>query len=194
MNKLFFPDCFRLISLGFAMTAGLMLSGCATVQSTSQISQTQTQNWALQGKIGMKTPEQTGSASLYWQQQGDFYHIRLFGPLGIGAVELNGKSDQVTYRDNQGKVYQADSAEVLLKKNTGWQIPVNNLRYWIRALPAPHMPSEKSYDAQHQLVSLQQQGWKIDYLRYQHRIPSLIQLIRPEINLRIVINQFQYFN
>ncbi len=103
-------------------------------------------------------------------------------------------ADQVTYTDNRGKTYQADSAEILLKQNTGWQIPVNNLRYWIRALPAPHMRSEKVYNSQHQLISLQQQGWKIDYLRYQGHLPSLIQLTRPEINLRIVINQFQYFN
>jgi len=175
----------------FILVEVLFLSGCATIQP---VSQAQTQNWVLQGKIGVKTPEKSGSASLYWQQQGEIYHIRLFGPLGIGAVELNGNPNLVTYTDNQGKIYQANSAEILLKQNTGWQIPVNNLNYWIRALPAPHMGSEKMYDAKHQLVSLQQQGWKIDYLRYQGQLPSLIQLTRPEINLRIIINQFQYFN
>ncbi len=175
----------------FLLVIVLFLSGCATIRP---VSQTQTPNWVLRGKIGVKTTEQTGSASLYWQQQGDIYHIRLFGPLGIGAVELNGKPGQVIYTDNHGKNYQADSAEILLKQNTGWQIPVNNLRYWIRALPAPYAPSEKSYDSHRQLVLLQQQGWKIDYLRYQGHVPSLIQLTRPKINLRIVINQFQYFN
>lgn len=179
----------------FLLVFILFLSGCATVvPPSSHQSVTQTQNWVLQGKIGVKTPEQTGSASLNWQQQGDIYHIRFFGPLGIGAVELNGKPDHVTYTDNHGKIYQSTSAEILLKQNTGWQIPVNNLRYWIRGLPAPHIPSEKSYDSQHQLVSLQQQGWKIDYLKYQNHLPTLIQLTRPEINLRIIVNQFQYFN
>jgi len=199
MNKLFFlpqRHCEPYAFLqGVAMTAALVLSGCASVITPPSHQRViPTQNWLLQGKIGVKTPEQTGSASVYWQQQGDIYHIRFFGPLGIGAIELNGKPDQVTYTDNYGKIYQSDSAEMLLKQNTGWQIPVNNLKYWIRALPAPQMISKKTYDSQHQLVSLEQQGWKIDYLRYQNHLPSLIQLARPEINLRIVINQFQYFN
>lgn len=183
MNKLFL--------LLFILVEVLFLSGCATLQPVSQL---QTQNWVLQGKIGVKTPEQTGSASLYWRQQGDVYHIRLFGPLGIGAVELNGNPNLVTYTDNHRKIYQSHSAELLLKQNADWQIPINNLKYWVCALPVSDIPSQKSYNTQHQLISLQQQGWKIDYSSYQHNMPHLIQLTRPGINLRIVINQFQYFH
>lgn len=193
MNKLFSRF---FLNLFLSLFISLFLSGCATIKpiSTTSSSTTPTQNWILRGKMGIKTPEKTGSASLYWQQQGDIYDIRIFGPLGIGAVELNGNPEQVIYTDNQGKIYRADSAEILLRQNTGWQIPVANLRYWILARSAPNMPSHKMYDQQHQLVSLQQQGWKIDYLSYQNQLPRLIQLARPEINLRIVINQWQFFN
>jgi outer membrane lipoprotein LolB len=166
----------------------LLLSACTTMKPPVSITG---DNWTLQGKVGIQTPQKTESASLYWRQTGDIYSIRLFGPLGIGAVELNGNPEQVTFTDNRGQNYQAPSAEVLLKQNLGWQLPIKNLTYWIRALPAPEYPSQKSYDQNHYLISLQQQGWQINYLEYRNNHPRLIQLTRPQFRLRIVIDKWQ---
>jgi outer membrane lipoprotein LolB len=179
---------FSLKKVFFVSTLAFLISSCTTFLPPAH----QTKNWNLQGKIGIKTVQKTESASLYWQQQGEIYHIRLFGPLGIGAVEINGNPNQVIFIDNRGKSYQASSAEMLLKQNVGWEIPVDNLKFWIRALPAPFIPAQKIYDNQ-QLKFLIQQGWKIEYLDYQGQLPRLIQLTRPTISLRMVIDRWQFY-
>ena len=154
----------------------LLLSSCASITPQPQ-KQTRTDHWILHGKIGIQSPKENGSASLVWKQEKNNYHIRLFGPLGIGAVELNGTPSLVTFINNKGEVYQAKSAELLLKQNTGWQIPVSNLVYWVQGIPAPKH---------------NQQDWQIEYLKYQNGLPKLIELNYSQIKLRISIDSLVY--
>jgi outer membrane lipoprotein LolB len=183
----------------FILTSAFVLSGCAIIAPSNTMnamheSNTPTDYWVLRGKIGIKTPEKADSASVYWSQEKENYNLKLFGPLGMGAVELKGKPGEVVYIDNQGHSYQASSAEILLQQNLGWQLPVSNLSYWVRALPAPNIASQKNYNINHQLILLQQQGWNINYLDYQSQLPHIIQLKNGNIDLRLVINQWQFYS
>jgi len=167
----------------------LFLSGCATVVVPPK---PPSENWVLQGKIGLQSPEASGSASVYWQQQGNVYHIRLFGPLGMGAVMINGNPKQVLLTTHDGKTHEATSAEQLLKENMGWQLPVSNMRYWVRAQASPHAPAEEHYDAAHHLMALKQQGWDIQYFSYKNQQPALMQFTHDKIKVRMVIDTFDY--
>jgi outer membrane lipoprotein LolB len=173
----------------------LLLSGCVSrlAPPSMPARAVPSESWILRGKMGIRTPDKTESASVYWRQQNDQYAIKLFGPLGIGAVELNGQPGKVIFIDNQGKHYQASSPEALLQQNLGWQLPAANLQYWVRALPAPGISAQKTYDQQHQLISLVQQGWKINYLAYRAKLPYIIELTRSTMSLRLVINQWQFY-
>ena len=92
------------------------------------------------------------------------------------------------------KSYQAARPEALLKHQTGWHIPVANLYYWIRGLPAPGSPFEKITDSENRLASLQQQGWEISFLRYTSikalDLPTKIFMKRPDLELRLVISEW----
>jgi len=198
MNKYFYRSIF-IVGLIFS---AILLAGCATMgggggpQPTQ--SQLNNQQWSLAGRMAMKTGDKGENASLYWLQQGDQYHLRLFGPLGVGAVQLQGTPGNVTLTESNGQVYQATSAEALLQQTVGWQMPVSNLTYWIRGLSAPGYPAQRTYDAARRLQQLQQQGWLINYLSYMtdqtDALPRLIELSRGNINLRIVIDHWQTFN
>jgi outer membrane lipoprotein LolB len=183
----------------------LILTGCATLPASQsalnqhmswparQAQLKQLTSWHIAGATAIQTPQQALSASMTWQQQQQHYQIALFGPLGAGRVSLSGGPGNVTLLAN-GKQYTAQSPEIIMQEVLGWQLPVNNLFYWVRGLPAPHLPSTPRFDAFHHLTQLRQQGWKIDYLRYTTvnnvDLPSLIKLQHADLIVKMVISHW----
>ncbi|OCH98040.1 outer membrane lipoprotein LolB [Legionella jamestowniensis] len=118
----------------------------------------------------------------------------MFGPLGSGTVLINKKGGLVTLRDGP-KTASSSNAEELLKKQTGIRLPVNNLYYWVRGLPAPgHVQSAKRDSANHLLV-LKQSGYVIDYGQYtsvgKTVLPSVIRLQGNGVFIKLVIKRWR---
>ena len=119
----------------------------------------------------------------------------LFGPLGVGSINIAGQPNLVTVQVNSKEEITAHSAEEILQQQFGWHLPVSSLYYWIRGLPKPNVASVKHFDEFNHLISLQQQGWNIHYLRYSGvnniDLPSKIILDSATLNLRIVISDWE---
>lgn len=126
----------------------------------------QIQSWNVSGKIAVQTPNDSGSASVDWAQNHSRYRISLLGPLGSGGLKLSGQPGAVTLQTADGKRYTASSPEQLLAERWGFHLPVSNLKYWIRGLPAPGSVSNARYDSYGRLSELSQQGWRVRYLGY----------------------------
>lgn len=152
-------------------------------------------DWVLQGKLGVRAPAESGSGTLYWLQQQDSYDIRLSGPLGRGATRIQGNSAGVTL-DIAGQTQTtAQSAEDLLEQQIGWRLPVDNLLWWVRGLPAPGSPSRLQLNPESLLARLAQAGWIIEYSRYQEidgkRLPQRLQLSGHDVLLTLVITRWE---
>lgn len=124
-------------------------------------------DWQFRGHAVFKMPERKFSANVYWQQTANTYQVMLFGPLGLGAVNLEGQSGSVRLKDSRGHVYTAENPEALMQQQLGWSLPISSLYYWVRGLPAPGSITHVDYDEYHRISHLEQQGWRIDYLAYQ---------------------------
>lgn len=152
------------------------------------------QNWNLAGLIAIRQKNQGGSANLQWSQMGKNYHIRAFGPLGTHSFELSGYPGFAELATANGKRLSAPSPEVILQHETGWALPVSEMYYWIRGLPAPDKPAETHFDRYHHLAELNQAGWSIHYLNYTSvkgiDVPSKIFMYYPELAVKIVISQW----
>ena len=153
--------------------------------------------WHIKGALGVRTPQESWTASVQWQQQdATHYTVSLFGPLGTGAAKLTGAPQSVTLESGNGQTIHAKSPEELLTKQAGWVLPVSHLYYWVRGLPVPGIPADKTFDESHRLTLLKQQGWTIQYLRYtsvhQLDVPSKIFLDNAQLNVKLVINQWQF--
>lgn len=151
-------------------------------------------SWTLQGKIGIRAPEESGSGTLTWVQQRDDYDIRISGPLGRGATRLQG-NEQGVILDMAGQPpLRAASAEELLEQQTGWRLPVEHLLWWVRGLPAPDSASRLQLDQQSRLARLAQAGWTVEYSRYQEvyglQLPQRLQLSANDILVTLVITQW----
>ncbi|HIZ51360.1 MAG TPA: lipoprotein insertase outer membrane protein LolB [Candidatus Pseudomonas excrementavium] len=152
-------------------------------------------DWMLQGKLGVKAPQESGSGTLSWLQQQDHYDIRLSGPLGRGATRIEGNDAGVTLEIAGQPPASAESAEVLLEQQIGWRLPVEHLLWWVRGLPAPDSPSRLQLNPDSQLARLAQAGWTVEYSRYQEieglTLPQRLQLSGHNVLLTLVITRWE---
>ena len=90
----------------------------------------------LQGKIGVRTPQQSGSAFFRWAQDNQDFDIELSGILGVGKTQISGKPGEVTLNSANTGLIRAESPEELLQQATGWNAPITHLVQWVQARPA----------------------------------------------------------
>ncbi|UNG17709.1 lipoprotein insertase outer membrane protein LolB [Stutzerimonas zhaodongensis] len=192
-----------------APTLALLLAGCAGLGpqesvegpgnaedwKTHKAHISEIDGWQISGKIGIQAPQDSGSGTLFWLQRQDYFDIRLSGPLGRGATRLTGRPDAVALEvAGQGR-FEADSPEALVESQLGWQLPVSNLLWWVRGLPAPDSRSRIALNANGQLASLKQDGWDVQYLSYTEEdgypLPNRIKLAGRDLKITLVVKVWQ---
>lgn len=139
----------------FSLILVLLMVGCAsptmpTVHLNSanhQLALKQHQNWLIKGKIGFKSPTKKQSANFRWDQQQDHYQLNLTTIIGTSLLNLKGEDGAVELVTDEQSYYDTDPAR-LIWRVTGWNIPVKQLRYWIKG---QHQNKDK--------VLLSEQGW-----------------------------------
>ena len=82
----------------------------------------------------------------------------------------------------------------MLNQALGWSVPIESMRAWLLGLPASRADSY-TLDPQGRLLTLDSQGWTIEYKRYNDKdgfnLPSKLELRRSELTLRLVIDQWR---
>jgi outer membrane lipoprotein LolB len=152
-------------------------------------------SWDLSGAIAARNKNKAWTASINWLQSGPgAYQIRLFGPLGSGAIMIEKQGGVVSFRDGP-KSAKSTNADELLKQQTGIRLPVNNLYYWVRGIPAPGAVQSATHSSTNQLTLLRQSGYTIEYLSFTKSgntvLPSLIKLTGNGIFIKLVIKRWK---
>ena len=122
--------------------------------------------WRYSAKVGLRSANLREQANLVWRFGDQSHDVRLFGPLGVGAIKLEFDDYGVQLSDAKGLLYQGTSAEHLLTEIVGWPLPIDALSYWLFLLPAPNHPYQYQLNGQGQLASIRQLGWQIDFAAY----------------------------
>lgn len=152
------------------------------------------QSWQVNGKIALQTAQNSGSATVDWAQNQRSYNISMYGPLGANGLKLSGRPGYAMLETSDGKRYTANSAEQLLAKRWGWNLPVSNLRYWIRGLPVPNIPAQSQSDNLGRLTTLSQEGWHIQYLSYVNTgtvdLPNKLFITSSSLRVKIFVYQW----
>lgn len=162
------------------MLAGLLLTACSTTPQLKEPEKndthiswaahkdylTEQNNFQASGKIAIKQDGKRNSASLQWQQQNHHYRIFITGPLGSSAITITGSPKGVEMDiSGEGRFY-ASSPEALMMQRLGWSLPINDLSYWAKGIPAPRSAYKHALDSQGRLIQLQQNQWLIEYKNY----------------------------
>ncbi len=152
-------------------------------------------SWEISGAMAARNSKKGWTAHVNWLQEGaNHYQIRLFGPLGGGTIIIEKKGAVITYADGPKKI-SSHSADQLLQQQTGIRLPVSNLYYWVRGLPAPGALGATHHDSNKQLMSLSQAGYTIQYANYTTvnnvSLPGKIMLQGHEATIKFVIKRWR---
>lgn len=155
------------------------------------------QQWTANGKIAVRMANAAQSASLIWRQDRQDTSVQLSGPLGLGATTIH--SDGQTLEIHQGEEHRTIdiSTPDAIVLNTGWDLPLQALSYWLKGIPAPNSKVQRlELDPQtERLKSLSQDNWDINYQRYQQfqgfTLPARLQIQRGTTRAKIIISRWQ---
>ncbi len=155
----------------------------------------QQQHWQLRASMAANSEDDGWNARVFWQQAGEAYELRLQGPMGQGAVRLQGDAQGVVMYTG-GEVYRAATPEALLDQQASIRLPLVYLRYWVRGLPVPDIEIQtRSFTPEGQLSQIQQAGWNITFARYKSveglSLPHKIRLENALYVARIGISKWQ---
>ncbi len=150
--------------------------------------------WTTSGSVGITYQGKTDIGTFVWRQEGLYYDFRTYGPLNAASVRIEGRPGIATLWKNVNTSRSSSSPEALMKEEMGWFLPLSNLRFWSRGLAAPGIPSQKRFDQFGHLALLQQQGWTINYQRYQavgdKDLPRNVLMTHGDLRVKIVFKKW----
>ncbi|EPJ46567.1 MAG: hypothetical protein OFPII_19540 [Osedax symbiont Rs1] len=185
----------------------LVLAGCSTAPQKSSSSEpavfswqehfkniSNIQQWDASAKIAIKVKGKTQSAKMIWLQQNNNYQIEFSGPFGHAGPKLHGDAKMATLLIPKEQPIKGNNTSELLQKRLGWQLPVENAKFWILGIPSPLSESKVTLKEE-RLTTLQQDGWTINYPKYKtvdnHPLPAKIILTKEDLRLLLIIYKWK---
>lgn len=123
-------------------------------------------NWSFSGRIAVREGDEAHTARIDWEQENEHYLIKVWGTLSVGYTEISGRPGYVSLEQRGAEALVAGSPEELVYDQLGYDLPVSELKYWVRGIPAPGNEPELQLNDSQQLSRLTQFGWDIRYLGY----------------------------
>ncbi len=153
-----------------ALLAMLTLAGCQTLPVVPDDlhfdDPAALEQWDLRARMGYRSVQDSGSATLDWTQRHEEGQIRFSGPMGLGGARLDWDTHEATLDTGREQVTATTPAE-LAWRLTGLWLPVEALQYWVRGLPWPNARAEALHDENGRLQELRQLGWELHFDRYE---------------------------
>lgn len=150
--------------------------------------------WILAGKAGLRTPEESTSATLDWSQHPHYYRLLISGPFGTGRSTLEGREGRFSLTTSEGR-FEAETPEALMEERLGWSLPVGSLADWIRGLPAEGSEYRMERDELGFPAHLEQDGWEIDYRGWTRAdglwLPRRLVMTYGDLRVTLVVNEWR---
>ena len=145
----------------------------------------------LTGRLAARYGNQAFSGNIAWRHAGGSDELLITSPLGAGVARIVRDGNSVTLSTAEPKEYRGTDPEALTEEVLGFRVPVTGLADWVRGRPSGQGDAKAQYDAAGRLQTLEQAGWKVEYLEYDGQMPSRLRLTYPGIELRLAISQWK---
>ena len=190
------------------VAALLLIVGCAAPRSAllPEIDawETRTQvlsaldDWQFNGRIAVRSETDGFNGKLRWIQDRNEFSATASGPLGAGAIRIEGDDTSVVLTDKDGVRTILEDAELDLQYRYGWTIPVASLRYWALGIPDPRVSADTGLNENGQLARLTQRGWSVTISRYAEGggqlMPKVLTAENTDTRVRLVIDHWVFFD
>lgn len=177
----------------------LMLVGCASVPVVhergaewSRLGQVKV--WAMKGRISFRQNKSGWHGMIDWYHDQSLDEIKIAGPVGQGAFVIRSKGKSVEIQHADGRVEQAKAPGELIRKQLGFSIPLQSMRWWVLGLPIEGKPFQIIDDGAG-LASFRQNGWVVsqsDFRLFEGVvIPRRLNIENDSLSLTLVIDRWQ---
>ena len=151
-------------------------------------------DWQIQGKLGVRSPAQSGSALLDWRQHDARFKLLLSGAMGIGRHTFDGSPEGIVWTDSDGEQRFFTDPDQAFLLATHIDVPVDALRFWVRGIASPSAAAIAT-DDDNPAMGFTQNGWHLSFDRFTHveqvSLPTRIRAARDELQLTIVVSRWQ---
>ncbi len=184
----------RTLGWGLAL---LLAAGCARLPPAApEPAAGPPAQFRLEGRISVRSEDQSFTGSIRWDHTPGRDEILLASPLGQGIAELRLEAGRAELVSAQGRTYTADNGEDLLEGVLGVRLPLSGMLHWLAGQPRPQAPFELERGRDGRVVRLNQDGWHLEYGRYQHLgdywLPGRIFARRDEtLEFRLVVDAWR---
>jgi outer membrane lipoprotein LolB len=154
-------------------------------------------DYQLTASLGIRSPAESVSGSLHWQQKQGDYQARMTNFIGMRLFSLDKAADVITL-SMQGEDYQASNVSQLMYALTGWNLPVDDMPLWLKGIAGSNA-TESQYDHMGRLIAFQLQDrdgmqWRIQYLGFFSdalALPRSIRVQSDDIRVKLEIRNWQ---
>ena len=121
----------------------------------------QLDRYGLQGRVAVAANGQGFSASLrYAQKKSHAANLSLDGPLGIGGLRVDVDGEAVAIATSRGEKLDGREARAELERRLGFELPLQELRWWLLGVPAPGESAINAAD-DGEIRDFTQNGWRV---------------------------------
>jgi len=162
--------------------------------SSSELALAQIKRWSVGARLSVRYDNKAWSGGLRWRQSPESFVLAINAPLGQGALRLKGDADAVHFESADGRQIQAEDLPEMIRHELGFDLPVVEMRNWIRGLPASPGGAFIRRDQAQRIVSIRQRGWQIDYSHYQafsgHWLARKIKISDGSYDIRVALYEW----
>lgn len=174
-----------------------LLAGCATQAPESD--QSGTSEFLRYGRFALKAEDfnrapEAVQGGFTWRDIGVRFSLDLTDPMGSVIARVVAERTGATLTRANGEEITARTADALMQKVLGQEVPVDGLRRWLHTLrePLPGM-SMVVKDAQGRIDTFEQSGWRVNLSRFDALGPQLLVLSQSagskNVVIRLIVDQ-----
>ncbi len=146
----------------------------------------------LEGRIAVRRAQESFSARIEWRHDAHSDELILTGPLGQGFARLTAGGGTALLETADQKRFAAPDLDGLAEQVFGARLPVSELGRWV--LGRSVTGGTVRHDANGRIAGFDEQGWAIEYLRYENEtanaLPELLKASRSDIEVRLKIDSW----
>jgi outer membrane lipoprotein LolB len=172
---------------------GPLLAACAAVLAACAAVPPETLppgGFSLVGRVSVRYGDEAATGRLTWRHSDGGDELLISTPLGQGVAEITRRDGVYTLVAANGERYSAADPERLTRQALGYALPLDGLPDWVQGRPEKGVEAVTRYDGE-RLAELRQRGWLIDYSGSDDRPPKRVRLTRGDLDIRLVIDEWQ---
>jgi outer membrane lipoprotein LolB len=175
----------------------LLFAACATLKPPPiVVDPTRVSAFDLTGRVNVRVESKAYPGRIHWQHAPSTDEVWLYSPVGTTVARMRQDASGALLVTSDGKEYRAADLKVLAREVLGWDLPLEDLQYWVRGLESPALGSGTREDDEGGKLKLLKQGaWQVTYLDWAPAgafgLPSKLDLSGAGLRMRLVVDEWK---